>query len=139
MLSPSILGKCVVISIKRNTVKLAPRENLELMYCSCAKNCVQGTCPCVDNSLPLMNATNETLATSQKNTTHQLIAEVVMTRMWMTMMMFMTFEIYFYLLIYYSPVPNCRGRLLAEMGWWNLSKSMKQVVVFRSNSYKGGT
>ena len=54
-------------------------------------------------------------------------------------MMSMTFEICFYLLIYYSPVPNCRGSLLAEMGWWNLSKSMKQVVVFRSNSYKGGT
>ena len=39
------------ILIKWNTVKPAPEEVLELMYCTCFKKCVLETCPCVQNGL----------------------------------------------------------------------------------------
>ena len=45
------LGENESISIKRNTVNPAPDEVLELMFCTCSRNCVQGKCPCVNNGL----------------------------------------------------------------------------------------
>ena len=45
------LGENESISIKWNTVNPAPDEVLELMFCTCSRNCVQGKCPCVDNGL----------------------------------------------------------------------------------------
>ena len=42
--------------IKWNTILPAPEEILQLMYCSCSKKCVPGSCPCVDNSLACTDA-----------------------------------------------------------------------------------
>ena len=37
--------------MKWNIVNPAPVEVLELMFCTCSRNRVQGKCPCVDNGL----------------------------------------------------------------------------------------
>ena len=39
-----------------NKVNPAPDEVLEMMFCTCVKKCVLGSCPCVDNSLKCTNA-----------------------------------------------------------------------------------
>lgn len=44
------------LSICWNTVKPAPEEILELMFCTCKKECVGGSCPCVDNMLSCTDA-----------------------------------------------------------------------------------
>ena len=31
--------------------KPSPDEVLEMMFCTCSRNCVQGKCPCIDNGL----------------------------------------------------------------------------------------
>ena len=41
--------------IKWNTVNPAPDEVLDMMYCSCPRKCIAGSCPCVDN---LLNCTD---------------------------------------------------------------------------------
>ena len=42
--------------IKWNTILPAPEEVLQLMYCSCRRKCLQGSCPCIDNSLSCTDA-----------------------------------------------------------------------------------
>ena len=37
--------------IKWNTVNPAPDEVLDMMFCSCPRKCIAGSCPCIDNSL----------------------------------------------------------------------------------------
>ena len=39
------------IAIKWNTVKPAPEEVLELMFCTCSRRCVQESCLCIQNGL----------------------------------------------------------------------------------------
>ena len=39
------------ISIKWNTVKPAPEEILELMFCNCSKRCLCESCFCIQNGL----------------------------------------------------------------------------------------
>ena len=39
------------IAINWNTVKLAPEEVLELMFCTCSRRCVQESCLCIQNGL----------------------------------------------------------------------------------------
>ena len=45
------LGEKESISIKWNIVNPAADEVLELMLCTCSRNCVQGKFPCVDNGI----------------------------------------------------------------------------------------
>ena len=42
--------------IKWNTILPALEEVLQLMYCSCPRKCLQGSCPYIDNSLPCTDA-----------------------------------------------------------------------------------
>ena len=42
--------------IKWNTVNPAAGEVLDMMFCSCHKKCIAGSCPCVDNSLHCTDA-----------------------------------------------------------------------------------
>ena len=39
------------LEMRWNTVLPASEEILELMFCSCTKQCVAGKCPCIDNGL----------------------------------------------------------------------------------------
>ena len=39
------------LSIRWNNVKPASDGVLELMHCTCARKCIQGSLPCIDNSL----------------------------------------------------------------------------------------
>ena len=45
------LGENESISIKWNIANPAPDEELELMFCTCSRNCVYGKCPCLDDGL----------------------------------------------------------------------------------------
>ena len=42
--------------ISWNNVNPAPDEVLEMMFCTCTRKCVRGSCPCVDNSLKCTDA-----------------------------------------------------------------------------------
>ena len=42
--------------ISWNNVNPAPDEVLEMMFCTCMKKCVRGSCQCVDNSLQCTDA-----------------------------------------------------------------------------------
>ena len=89
-----------VIPIRWNTRKSAPDEVVKLVYCSCTKNYVQGSCSCFGSSLPLA-AYNKQYG--DNCTRHQSIALVVMARLQMTVMMSVTFEKnFFYRYIKYS-------------------------------------
>ena len=39
------------LTIEWNTVLPAPEEILDLMFCTCPRQCTAGSCPCVDNGL----------------------------------------------------------------------------------------
>ena len=46
----------------------APDEVLEMMFCTCSRKCVRGSCPCVDNSLKCTDAcTNHSCDNFQSN------------------------------------------------------------------------
>ena len=42
--------------IKWNTVNPAPDEVLDMMFCSCLRKCIAGSCPCVDNAMHCTDA-----------------------------------------------------------------------------------
>ena len=42
--------------IKWKAILPAPKEVLDLMYCSCSRKCVAGSCPCLDNALHCTDA-----------------------------------------------------------------------------------
>ena len=44
------------LSIRWNNVKPAPDEVSELTYGTCARKCIQGSCPYIDNSLQCTDA-----------------------------------------------------------------------------------
>ena len=48
------------IAIKRNTVKPAPEEVVRLMFCTCPRECVVETCPCIGNGLICTDACTKT-------------------------------------------------------------------------------
>ena len=51
-----------------NNVNPAPDEVLEMMFCTCSRKCVRGSCPCVDNSLKCTDAcTNHSCDNFQSN------------------------------------------------------------------------
>ena len=47
--------------IKWNTVNPAPDEVLDMMFCSCPRKCISGSCPCIDNSLSCTHACTKQL------------------------------------------------------------------------------
>lgn len=56
------------LTISWNKVNPAPDEVLEMMFCTCLKKCVRGSCPCVDNSLKCTDAcTNHECDNFQSN------------------------------------------------------------------------